>query len=345
MSHLFLQKADFQIARLNGKDAQGYSDHLKKLRELVLENEPMYPSIDKWFDKKVIPGLKSSERIGYIGYLDGQPAVSAIVKRGENAKFCHLKIKDELQDINLGEAFFALMGLEVKGLSKKIHFTVPEGLWAKKYGFFNSFGFSKVAKAGHQYRLFEDELWCSSSFNTVWSTILEKLPKIARAFYMNGHALDSRILMSIKSEYAKQIISGKKRVEIRRQFSKKWSGSRVSIYASGIERSIIGEVSIRNVVVDKPDSIWEKFHSQIGCSKKEFDQYTQSKDEVYAVELENAIPYEKTVSLQEASSLAKKKLYPPQNYYNLSNNIKWAEAVSISALLQNSFRITEPVLI
>lgn len=345
MSQLFLQKSDFQIARLSGTDAQNDTDHLKKLRELVLENEPMYPNIDKWFDNKVVPGLKSSERIGYIGYLDGQPTVSAIVKRGENAKFCHLKIKDELQNINLGEAFFALMGLEVKGFCQKIHFTIPEGLWTEKNGFFKSFGFTKVAKAGHQYRLFEDELWCSSSFNTVWATILEKLPKIARAFSMNGHSLGSRILMSIKSEYAKKIVSGTKRVEIRRQFSKKWSGSRVSIYASGIERSIVGEVSIKNVVIDKPNNIWEKFHNQIGCSKKEFDKYTESKSEIYAVELEDAIPYEKTVSLQEASSLAKKKLCPPQNYYDLGNNVKWAEAVSISALLQNTFRIKDPVLI
>jgi len=345
MRDLFFQKADFQIARISEADARGNTDNLQKLRELVLENESMYPNINKWFDKKVVAGLKTSERIGYVGYLDEKPTVSAIVKRGEDAKFCHLRIKDELQDINLGEAFFALMGLEVRSFSKKVHFTIPEGLWEKKSGFFKSFGFTKAIKAGHQYRLFEDELWCSSDFNKVWSAILEKLPKIARRFFMNGHSLDSRVLISIKGECARKILSGKKKVEIRRRFSKKWIGSKVSIYASGREHSIIGEASIEKVVVDNPENIWERFHEQIGCTKEEFDKYTESKNEIYAVVLENAIPYEKSVSLREAASITKEKLRPPQNYYNLDNNIKWAEAVSIGALLQNSLVTKESILL
>lgn len=168
---------------------------------------------------------------------------------------------------------------------------------------------------------------------------------ITRAFSTNGHSLDFRILISIKSEYAQKIVSGEKRVEIRKQFSMKWSGCRVSIYASGQKHSIVGEAFIKNVVYDKPENVWEKFHNQIGCTKEEFDKYTESKSEVYAVVLENAIPYEKAISLREASSLAKKKLCPPQNYYDLNRNTKWAEAVSISALLQNSFRMKDTILI
>jgi len=315
------------------------------LRELVLENEPMYPHIDKWFDAKVVPGLKNSERIGYVGYLDEKPAVSAVVKRGEAAKFCHLRIKDELQDIHLGDAFFALMGLEVRGFAKEVHFTLPEGLWEKENRFFKSFGFTRAVKAGHQYRLFEDELRCSSSFDRVWTAILGKVPQIARAFFMDGHSLDSKLLMSIRAEHARKVFSGKKKVEIRRKFSKKWSGCKVSIYASGRERCLVGEALISRVVVDKPESIWERFHQQIGCTREEFDRYTRSLSEIYAVVLENAMPYRKSISLSEVSNLTKKKLRPPQNYYILNNNINWAEAVSIGALLQSSFGTQEPVLL
>jgi predicted transcriptional regulator len=342
---LFSQKGNFRVVRLSEADARAGSDHLKKLRELVLENEPMYPHIDKWFDAKVVPGLKASERIGYVGYLDGKPAVSAVVKRGQAAKFCHLRIKDELQDIHLGDAFFALMGLEVRGFAKEVHFTLPEGLWEKENRFFKSFGFTKAVKAGHQYRLFEDELRCSSSFDRVWTAILEKAPQIARAFFMDGHSLDSKLLMSIRAEHARKVLSGKKKVEIRRKFSKKWSGCKVSIYASGRERCLVGEALISRVVVDKPESIWERFHQQIGCTREEFDRYTRSLSEIYAVVLENAMPYRKSISLSEVSNLTKKKLRPPQNYYILNNNINWAEAVSIGALLQSSFGTQEPVLL
>jgi len=345
MEVLFSQKGDFRVVRLSETDARAGTDHLKRLRELVLENEPMYPNIKKWFDEKVTAGLKASERIGYVGYIDEKPAVSAIVKRGEDAKFCHLRIKDELQDFHLGETFFALMGLEVRGFAKEVHFTLPEGVWEKKSRFFESFGFTKAVKAGHQYRLFEDELRCSSDFDKVWAAILKKLPKIARAFFVNGQSLDSGLLMSIKAEHARKVVSGTKKVEIRRSFSKKWTGCKISIYASGRERSLVGEASIKRVVVDKPENVWERFHDQIGCTKEEFDKYTRSKSQIYAVVLENAIPYQKSISVREVSSLTKEKLRPPQNYYNLNNNIKWAEAVSMGALLQSSFGMREPILL
>jgi predicted transcriptional regulator len=228
------------------------------------------------------------------------------------------------------------MGLEVRGLAREVHFTLPEGLWEKENKFFNSFGFSKPVKAGHQYRFFEDELRCSSPFDRVWKSILEKLPKIARAFLMDGQSLNSELLMSIRAEHARKVLSGTKKVEIRRRFSKKWTGSKVSIYASGRERCLIGEASISRVVVGDPESIWQKFHEQLGCTRPEFDKYTRPLREIYAIVLENAIPYQKRISLREVSNLTQKDLRPPASYYDLSKNTNWAEAVSIGALLQTS---------
>ncbi len=60
MRDLFSQKGNFQVVRLSEADARTGSDHLEKLRELILENEPMYPNIEKWFDEKVMAGLKVS---------------------------------------------------------------------------------------------------------------------------------------------------------------------------------------------------------------------------------------------------------------------------------------------
>jgi predicted transcriptional regulator len=143
--------------------------------------------------------------------------------------------------------------------------------------------------------------------------------------------------MSIRAEYARKILSGQKKVEVRKKFSKKWKSSKVAIYASGRERSLVGEALIKDVVFDKPENVWERFSDQIGCTKEEFDKYTSSRNKVYAVVLEDAVPYRKSISIGEISDLMKENLRPPQNYYNLSNNTKWAEAVSIGALLQSSF--------
>jgi predicted transcriptional regulator len=305
----------------------------------------MYPNIGKWFEQKVVPGLKAEERVGYVGYVDERPAVSAIVKRGNAAKFCHLRIKEELQDVHLGEAFFTLMGLEVRDFAKEVHFTLPEGLWEKENKFFKSFGFRRAVKAGHQYRLFEDELRCSAGFDRVWTAILEKVPKIARAFFIDGHSLESKLLMSIRAENARKVLSGKKKVEVRRRFSKKWAGCKVSIYASGSERCLVGEVSISKVVVGQPESIWESFRDELGCTRAEFDEYTRSLSEVFAIVLENATPYVRSIPLREFSNLTQKKLRPPQSYCNLSRNANWAEAVSIGALLQRGFALESKALV
>ncbi|MCP4260920.1 MAG: DUF365 domain-containing protein [Planctomycetes bacterium] len=146
---------------------------------------------------------------------------------------------------------------------------------------------------------------------------------------MNGATLEIGIVMSIRAKYARKILSGEKKVEVRKKFSNKWKGSKVTIYASGHEHSLVGEALIKDVIFDKPENVWDRFSGQIGCTKEEFDNYTASKNKVFAVLLEDAVPYQKSISIKEISSLMKEDLRPPQNYYNLKNNAKWAEAVSI----------------
>lgn len=337
MDQLFSTKADFSIVRLSEYDVRGLSDHFMDLRELILRNEQMYPGIDRWLDEKVIPGLSNSERIGYIGYLDEVPAVSAVVKRGESSKFCHLKIREDLQDKHLGEAFFCLMALEARNAAKEVHFTLPESLWVNEKKFFVSFGFDNAIKAGHQYRLFEDELRCSSPFETVWKTVVEKLPKIARAFSINGGSCEARMLMSVKPENATRILSGRKRVEIRRRFSKKWSGCRISIYASKPRCSVVGDALVSEVILDNRQRIWERFGERIGCTREQFDDYARTAEVLYAIILDDVIPYERELSLSEASQAVNETLRPPQGYRSLETSKGWAEAVSIGAFIERSF--------
>ncbi len=341
MDQLFSTNGAFKIVRLREVDAHGLSDHLRDFSELILRNEPMYPGIDKWLSDKVIPGIKNSQRTAYIGYVDGLPAASAVVKCGESSKFCHLRIREDLQDKHLGEAFFCLMGLEAREAAREIHFTLPKSVWEREKEFFTSFGFDRVLKAGHQYRLFEDELRCSAPFHRVWQSILGKLPKIARAFSVNGCPFDARMLMSIKPEHAASVLSGKKKVEIRRRFSKEWTGCRVSIYASHPRCSIVGDALMQEVVIDDPDRIWEQFGDQIGCTREQFERYAHGARQLYAIVLVDVVPYAKTLSLTEASQAVRAPLRPPQSYRSLEGSKGWAEAVSIGALLQRSLGRSE----
>ena len=263
MSDLFSIKDDFRIVRLNEADAIGLSDHLINLEDLVLAHEEMYPNIDKWFRRKVIPSLKSTERVALIGYMDEKPIVSAIVKQSEYSKFCHLRIREDFQNENLGNLFFSLMALEVRNVAEEIHFTLPESLWEKKKKFFQSFGFNDALKAGTQYRLFDKELRCSSSFSKVWKAVLAKLPDIALTFSVGEYHIGNELLISIKPKYAKKVLNGEKLVEIRRKFTKKWKDSRISLYSYSPVQALIGEATIDNVVSGDTEYIGEKCNSDI----------------------------------------------------------------------------------
>jgi predicted transcriptional regulator len=333
-------KENFKIVRLAEGDVRCKTDHLANFEGLILANERMYPEIARWYSKKVLPGIRQEERVAFIGYLDEKPAVSAIVKKGNDAKFCHLRIHEDLHDANLGEVFFSMMALEIRDLAKNVNFTLPESLWATKHPFFESFGFSSAKLADTQYRLFDREFACSASFPAVWASVLDKIPKLAHLYSFGGFATDNQLLMSVKPEFAEKIMRRKKTVELRRKFSTRWLGHRINIYASAPVMSLVGEARIAGIVSKKPEIIWERFHDQIGCSRAEFDAYAAGANELYAIELDEVRPYRDRFPLSQITHLLNEKVIAPQSYLTLEKNRPWAKAVSLAAYLHGCFKST-----
>lgn len=343
MNDLFSKRENFKIVRLAEDDAKRVTDHVVSFKNLVIENEPAYPNIRKWLENKVFPGLKSSERVAFVGYEGETPVVSAVVKRGGHSKFCHLRIGENFQNLRLGETFFALMALEVRSFAREIYFTLPESLWVNKRPFFESFGFERVVKFETQYRPSDTELKCSAPFKAVWKAVVQKLPKLKEYFSIPGYSMNNRLVMSIKPDYAGNIMNGSKRVEIRRKFDKKWTGHTISIYASAPTKALVGEARINNVLNGHPKRIWEEFGSLIGCSKEDFDKYSTGTEEIFAIVLDNMKPFRASVPLTQLSGLLNKDLTPPQSYLTLQNNKSWAEAVSVAVLLHGSFTSESPI--
>src|ERR1700724_439489 len=100
-----LPRRDFRVARIGAREAKRGTDALRLLQEQLAVQEETYPDINNWFKKKVLPGLKQESRTAFIGYENERPIITAIVKRGVRTKFCHLRIADEFQDLNLGQVF------------------------------------------------------------------------------------------------------------------------------------------------------------------------------------------------------------------------------------------------
>jgi predicted transcriptional regulator len=331
-------KNNFQIVRLATGDARYLTDHLYNFKDLVLSSEAMYPEIELWFRHKVLPGLRSNERVGFVGYLDEKPVVSAVLKKGSSAKFCHLRVNREVQDTHLGELFFSLMTLELRDVAEQIHFTLPESLWRRKSPFFESFGFTTATIAEVQYRLFDQELRCTASYDSVWDAALSKLPKLSKCFRSGGFSSDNPLVMSVKPDRAEQIMAGSKTVELRKRFSKQWEGEKINVYATAPLMSLVGEAKIHSIIVDDPQEIWRKYGDEIGCSRLEFDEYVSDANVMYAIELNEIRPYRSAIPLTQLSRLIKEELVPPQSYFTLEKNKAWAKAVSVASYLHGFVR-------
>jgi predicted transcriptional regulator len=336
---LFRMKADFRIVRLGETDARRHSDELKTLTALIETSEDMYPNIRRWIRDKVVPGLRSSERVAWVAYENEKPVATAVLKRGTRAKFCHVRVESEFQDLDLGQLFFTQMTLETRHLAKEIHFTLPENLWESKMKFFESFGFAQAAKSERQYRNGETELACSAPHHLVRIAAFERLPLLARKFSVSGYQLGGDLLVSMKPKYAERILTGSKLVEIRKKFSNRWVGCKAILYSSSPQKALVGEATVRSVTSGTPADIWSRFQATSGCTFDEFSAYVGSAKQVSAIELDEVFPYKEPISLAQISHLLGEDLRPPQSYCDLKLDDKqsaWARAVTATSVLHGS---------
>jgi predicted transcriptional regulator len=143
--------------------------------------------------------------------------------------------------------------------------------------------------------------------------------------------------MSMKPRYVDMIMEGKKKIEVRRRFAARWINESVKLYSSKPEQALRGEATVEGVVQDTPSRIWERFGPEIGCTKQEYDEYTNDAQVVCAIKLGDVRSYSENVPIADLSALVDVDLCPPQSYCELGQGKPWAEAVSIAALLQNHY--------
>jgi len=337
--NLFSKKSDVRLSRITKRDMVFNGDNLTALRKLIISHQIKYPNIDEWFDDKVIHGIKSGNRIAYVGFMNDKPILSAVLKLDENAKFCHVSITESAQNCNIGEIVFSMMTLDAHRKAKRIHFTLPESLWSEKKSFFESFGFRNPIVSERQYRMNDKELCCDASFTVVWDHVLQKLPKITSTIIDSSENLFGGVLLSIKPEYVKRIFLGQKTVEIRKRFDKKWQNRKVIIYSSSPVQALVGYATIDYIIEGRPDEIWERFGDCIGGSKEEYYDYTSPSASVFAIVLKNIDRYLEEIPIFQINHWLGKDIKAPQSHVSLRKNSLWCDAVSIAELLHNRFHL------
>jgi predicted transcriptional regulator len=328
-----------RLVRVGSLDARVKSDDFLSLRELVMRSEGAYPGIGRWFDSKVSDGVRSGGRIGLIGLINDIPIAAGILKRGQITKFCHLNIDEASRSRSLGDLLFTLMTLDVRHLAKRVRFTLPESVWEDRKSFFNAFSFSRVEKAGRQYRLFDTELYSETPYPDLFTAARAKLPRLFGQLAIGDHSLLTGAVLAMRPVSLEKIFAGIKTVEIRARFSKRWEGRRVSLYAEHPISGLSGEATITRVIESQPDRIWEHFGSQIGCTRAEYDIYIKGRSTVQALCLSDVKSFRDPVLLSQLSYLLGLSLAAPKSYLSLGNHDGWLEAVVLAAALQGSIRI------
>jgi len=326
---------ELRIVKFGG-DFLPEEDCFDHLRNLIEECEDIYPGIDIWFKRKVKPRLQSKERTGFLVYHKQLPIGAAVLRKGNDTKLCSMRIREDDQAKGIGTLLLSLLAAEIRNKAEKIHFTAPSQIWFKWESFFKSFGFQNNGPAGTQYRLFDEELACSANFPVVWKAVLEKLPAVINNLTLNGNTAHCDLVLSIRPTFAQKIVTGEKKVEVRRKFSRKWEGSTALIYASTPLRQFIGEAVIGKVITKSPGEIWAEWRNELGCSYDEYTSYCQGAAQVSAVIFSEVRPFRDPIPEIQMEQLVKRDLKPPQSYCGVDADSVWPTALSISCLLRAS---------
>jgi predicted transcriptional regulator len=122
--------------------------------------------------------------------------------------------------------------------------------------------------------------------------------------------MQTRVLLSIKPEFANQIFAGTKRFEFRRTIFRSEKVTTVVVYASSPVQRVIGEFSIERIIALEPSELWQKTNKHGGIQKEHFDRYFSDKDTGFAIQISKPILYKRPKLIESVCNTTQ----PPQSF-------------------------------
>lgn len=125
------------------------------------------------------------------------------------------------------------------------------------------------------------------------------------------------ILISLEPRHAENILTGRKRVELRKRSMNVDAGTTVWIYAKLPVGSVVGKARVSKVLAATPASIWRRFGKDTGVTKQEFSAYYGESEQAVVLVLEETTRFEQAISLAHLRKTTG-SFYPPQFFIRLS---------------------------
>jgi predicted transcriptional regulator len=302
----FLEKVQFSIIEnIDPAKQEIYS----KIRNFLLESQEIYPSIDSWWLRRVIPGIITGERFCQIATIDGDIVALSIIKRAKaSAKLCTLKVADNYRNSRLGQY---LLRSSIKKIlsdgSRSVHYSISEPIELQCGNFFTPYGFNLRFWKKGRYRKGVDELVFSADSTALIHELRSRVDTNINS-----------VLFSIKPDYAKLIEAGLKTVEFRRKFSNSFIPRKAYFYVSAPERHLRFSADIKGIVESSPSELWQHFKNEAGVSYETFSNYFNGVSQGKAILLSNIHPLLNPVPLRTLKSQL--DFEPPQSYRILRPN-------------------------
>ncbi|WP_068688965.1 ASCH domain-containing protein [Culturomica massiliensis] len=132
------------------------------------------------------------------------------------------------------------------------------------------------------------------------------------------------VILSIKPEYAKAIMSGKKRVEFRRKIFKR-PVNKVYVYSSSPVKKIIGFFIIDSIIEDSPLRLWAQFKEIGGINEKDFFNYFNEVEKGFSILIKEYKKFGRGIDPADFFE----NFCAPQSYIYLEENSELLNAAQI----------------
>lgn len=111
-----------------------------------------------------------------------------------------------------------------------------------------------------------------------------------------------KALLSIKPEFVKEIIEGRKKFEYRKKVFRRNDISSIVVYATKPYGKVVGEFEIENILEDSLDKLWDETKLLSGISEDFFYDYFQDRESGFAIQIKDFKEYDVHLELSEFDS-------------------------------------------
>jgi len=110
---------------------------------------------------------------------------------------------------------------------------------------------------------------------------------------------DSTLFLSIKPEFAEKILTGEKRVELRRTRPKIEPGDLILLYATAPWKRVTGYCTVECVMHGRPAHLWPEVRDRCAIKRSHYDAYFCGATTAFGIEVSNPHRFEDDLGLAD----------------------------------------------